>query len=260
MEITNLNIVMLMFQPSVVAKGLEKKLQEQGNTVSSVVGNVNQIDQYMDSADLFILNLPGKITDDTEELKALKQLCKKMDTSGKKMIMVGEKEVYQDLIGIFKAAGNFEWVFRPVQMQELEIAIDKAFTGKPKPEGARKRILIVDDDPDYAKMVREWISEKYKVDIVTAGMKAIAFLLKVPEDEGVDLILLDYEMPIADGPQVLQMLRQEPATAHIPVVFLTGVGTREGVARVMELKPDGYILKSTTRDDLLQFLSGKLDG
>ena len=71
-------------------------------------------------------------------------------------------------------------------------------------------------------------------------------------------ILLDYEMPVVDGPQVLQMLRQEPATQKIPVVFLTGVGTREGVERVMALKPDGYILKSTTKDKLLEYLGEKL--
>ena len=84
-------------------------------------------------------------------------------------------------------------------------------------------------------------------------MQAITFLLK----NEVDLILLYYEMPVVDGPQVLQMLRQEPATANIPVVFLTGIGTRESVARVMSLKPEGYILKSTTREDLLAFLDGK---
>ena len=58
--------------------------------------------------------------------------------------------------------------------------------------------------------------------------------------------------------QVLQMLRQEPKTAHIPVMFLTGLGTREAVSRVMELKPEGYVLKSVTRDDLLKTLAGKL--
>jgi len=54
------------------------------------------------------------------------------------------------------------------------------------------------------------------------------------------------------------MLRQEQSTKHIPVVFLTGVGTREGVERVMALKPDGYILKSTTRSSLLESLRGVL--
>lgn len=81
---------------------------------------------------------------------------------------------------------------------------------------------------------------------------------KVKEGEQVDLILLDYEMPVVDGPQVLQMLRQEPATSNIPVIFLTGNGTKEAVARVMELKPDGYILKSTTRENLMKYLYGKL--
>ena len=108
-------------------------------------------------------------------------------------------------------------------------------------------------------MVKEWIKEYYKVDIVTAGMQAITFLLKVPENEKVDLILLDYEMPVVDGPQVFQMLRQESDTADIPVVFLTGVGTREGVSRVMELKPEGYILKSATRENILGYLREKLN-
>ena len=65
-------------------------------------------------------------------------------------------------------------------------------------------------------------------------------------------------MPLVDGPQVFQMLRQEPVTQHIPVVFLTGVDTREGVERVMALKPDGYILKSTTKEKLLDYLRDKM--
>ena len=57
---------------------------------------------------------------------------------------------------------------------------------------------------------------------------------------------------------MLQMLRQEPATAKIPVIFLTGVGTKDAVERVMALKPDGYVLKSTTRENLLKYLRGKV--
>ena len=54
------------------------------------------------------------------------------------------------------------------------------------------------------------------------------------------------------------MLREVPETAAIPVIFLTGVGTKEAVQRVMALKPDGYVLKTTTRDDLLKYLKGKI--
>ena len=103
-------------------------------------------------------------------------------------------------------------------------------------------------------MIKEWIGNEYQTDIVTAGMQAIKFLLR----NQVDLILLDYEMPIVNGPQVLQMLKQEPVTENIPVIFLTGVGTKEAVERVMSLKPDGYMLKSTSRENLLKLLYGKL--
>ena len=257
MEITNLNIVMLMLQPSVVVRGLEKDLVAQKNNVRSVIGDFSEIDDYMDSTDIFILNLPGKISEEDKEVKTLMHLCSRISAHRKALIVVGEKEVCNILGRIFPGILHYPHVFRPVVMNAISEAIDTALSSRPHRKNV-KRILIVDDDPDYAKVVRSWIKDEYRVDIVTAGMKAITFLLKVPEDEGVDLILLDYEMPVVDGPQVLQMLRQDSATSKIPVVFLTGVGTREEVARVMELKPDGYILKSATREDLMAFLHSKL--
>jgi CheY-like chemotaxis protein len=250
------NIVMLMFQPSVVARGLEKKLVELGNDVRPVVGDFSGINSIVDTTDLFIFNLPTTIGDDKREINTLEEIGDLIIAKNKKMILVGEKELYGELMAIYDKVDRFVWVFRPVELTELVSALDKALHGSK--EDVMKRILIVDDDPEYARMVRGWIKDDYKVDIVTAGMQAITFLLKVPEDQKVDIILLDYEMPVVDGPQVFQMLRQEPATAHIPVVFLTGVGTREGVERVMSLKPDGYILKSTTRENLLSFLQNKL--
>ncbi len=113
-------------------------------------------------------------------------------------------------------------------------------------------ILIVDDDPTYAKMIREWIRDQYSVNIVTAGMQAIKFLTK----KKVDLILLDYEMPEADGPEVLGMLRDDPETADIPVVFLTGVNNQESIERLLSLNPAGYILKNTPKGDLVNTLKG----
>ncbi len=257
MEVTDLNIVMLMFQPSIVARGMEKKLVEMNNKVESIVGDVSKIDDCIEKTDVFILNLPNKIADDTKELKTLVILNDKIAKRNKAMIVVGERELWEDLAKIYPGICRYNWVYRPVETERLEVAIEKSFEGKEK-KVSGNRILIVDDDPAYAKMVREWLKDFYRVDIVTAGMQAITFLLKVPPEEKVSLILLDYEMPVVDGPQVLQMLRQDPATADIPVIFLTGVGSREGVARVMELKPAGYVLKSTTRENLVSVIDQKL--
>ena len=70
-------------------------------------------------------------------------------------------------------------------------------------------------------------------------------------DNKPDLILLDYEMPVISGPQVLEMIRSESKVESTPVIFLTGKGDRESVLKVMELRPDGYLLKSLPREKIL---------
>ena len=58
-----------------------------------------------------------------------------------------------------------------------------------------------------------------------------------------DLVLLDYEMPVCDGKQVLEMIRSENAFAGISVMFLTGRTDPETVRKLVSLKPDGYLAK-----------------
>ena len=68
---------------------------------------------------------------------------------------------------------------------------------------------------------------------------------------GCDLILHGGDI---SGPQVLEMIRSEYKVDKIPVIFLTGKGDRESVMKVVSLKPDGYFLKSASRDALLKGL------
>ena len=67
-------------------------------------------------------------------------------------------------------------------------------------------------------------------------------------------MLLDYEMPIANGPQVLSMLKNDAQTEEIPVMFLTGHGDRESVLSVVGLSPVDYLLKTIDKPTLLQKL------
>ena len=251
-------IAILMFQYSVVVKGIERKLSDMEYSVTTVTEHLeDEAKRLAGRIALFILYLPGDIMDDPLKRKRLHQIVEAAAAVNQKMLVIGEAKYQDDLMSEISDLRNYSWLNRPVDMKVLEKTVTDELE-RSEAVSVKKRILIVDDDPSYAKMVREWIKEKYRVDIVTAGMQAITFLVKVPEDEKVDLILLDYEMPVVDGPQVLQMLRQEEATAHIPVIFLTGIGTKEAVSRVMSLRPDGYILKSTTKAEILETLGKKL--
>ena len=86
--------------------------------------------------------------------------------------------------------------------------------------------------------------------MANSGLQAIKWLGK----NKADLILLDHEMPVTSGPQVLEMLRSDPETASIPVMFLTGKSDKESVMAVLSLRPEGYFLKTIEREELLQQL------
>ncbi len=104
----------------------------------------------------------------------------------------------------------------------------------------KKKILVVDDSQVILQAMNELLSETYEITSVNSGLSAIRSLtLNRP-----DLILLDYEMPVCDGKQVLEMIRSEKDFADIAVIFLTGRVDKESVKQVLSLKPAGYLSKS----------------
>ncbi len=116
---------------------------------------------------------------------------------------------------------------------------------EPKPE-EKKNILVVDDDPMMLKLIKEQLKDTYSV--ATAINSNIAF--KFLEKKKTDLILLDYEMPGENGAQMLEKVRNNEATAQLPVIFLTGINDKDKIRKVLELKPQGYLLKPIDRDKL----------
>ncbi len=112
---------------------------------------------------------------------------------------------------------------------------------------AKKHILVVDDDPMMLKLIKEHLKDSYAVATAINGVIALKFL----ETKKTDLIILDYEMPGENGAQVLEKIRKNPMLAQLPVVFLTGIKERGKIKRVVELKPQGYLLKPIDREKLL---------
>ena len=248
-------IKIILHHYSIVVKGVERKLRELGYNVEVLEPSFDLIRAIAAQTDLFVLYLPkaGKNrSDDEQTLASLLQTCDVIQSCEENMVFIGEKNFRDSFMDEHPILGECEWVDRPVDMKVLAKSVECALAGN-EPL-IKKRILIVDDDPTFAGMVRTWIKDLYKTDILTSGNQVFSFLDK----KNVDLILLDYEMPIINGSQVLQMLRRDPSTKDIPVIFLTGVGTAEEVKQVLAMKPDGYILKSTSREQILEYLAEKL--
>ena len=82
----------------------------------------------------------------------------------------------------------------------------------------KARILIVDDEPKNISLMSNVFAEDYHISVAISGEQALNLLEKTHD---IELILLDVMMPQMDGFEVFTRLRENPATAHIPVVFVT---------------------------------------
>lgn len=238
------NIMLLSDRVSVIVSSIEKKIMDLKHNPIMAQPVIDQLEKEMDKASLYVVYLPVDISDDM--MACLVYLTDHAFRDNKNVLLIGDGEMKNMVISkLLSMEECITWINRPLKMDELEHYIEKKLKEKPMSKSS-KRILIVDDDPDFCKMIKSWLRD-YKVFAVTSGAQALTFLSRNEPD----LILLDYEMPVVDGPQVFQMIRNEDATEKIPVMFLTGVGDKESVQKVLSLKPQGYILKSTTREDLL---------
>ncbi len=103
----------------------------------------------------------------------------------------------------------------------------------------KRKVLVVDDSVTVRQGIRKLLDEDYDVTPAQSGTAALrCMILDKP-----DLVLLDYEMPVCNGQQVLEMMRSEEVFADIPIIFLTGRADPETVKKLIALKPDGYLVK-----------------
>lgn len=110
----------------------------------------------------------------------------------------------------------------------------------------KKKILLVDDSEIALQAMKGLLEKDYTVETAKSGLAAIRCItLDRP-----DLILLDYDMPVVDGSQVLEMIRSEEDFADIPVIFLTGRVDKKSVQKVIPLKPLGFLLKTSGAEEI----------
>jgi putative two-component system response regulator len=107
-------------------------------------------------------------------------------------------------------------------------------------DGARPVILAVDDAEDLLALIGKALSTEYEVKLAADGGDALTFAAAEPQP---DLILLDVDMPGASGFEICQLLKEDPATAHIPVIFLTGKTEPSDQVEGLDLGAVDYLTK-----------------
>lgn len=136
---------------------------------------------------------------------------------------------------------------------------------KTKKAAKKKRILWVEDDMGLVLLYKTMISamKGVELEIMTLGTPALEKIKEIEagKAEKPDLVMLDLLLPDVNGDQILEMMRQTPATKDIPVYILTNYGGEKMESELTkDLNAEKYMLKTKwTPKKLMPFLKEKLE-
>lgn len=117
-----------------------------------------------------------------------------------------------------------------------------------------KRVLIIEDDPEFLRSVSELLSKNFQPISVSSSEEG----LKAAFKDKPDLILVDLRMPGMDGFEVCRRLREKPTTRAIPIILLTGDVQPESKVRGLDLGADDYVSKPFEPRELLARIRARL--
>lgn len=216
-------------------RSIQEQMMELDYNVIVVRPDVDEIGKVTEPISSAIIYADGNIRHNQKAWIYVKDKCAEEDV---RLFMIGGEEDVDEIEDLIPKHLMQAIFTRPIDVKEAVHRIDNDIKKYGKQN--KKKILVVDDSGAALRSVKAWLENKYHVILANSGVMAIKYLaLNRP-----DLILLDYEMPVVDGRQVLEMIRAENDYRDIPVFFLTSKGDKQSVQNVLALKPQGYLLKT----------------
>ena len=248
---------------SFLITALIKAIEGTGYEVLTTQPHPKEIEDIEDLPNIFLVYLDNDATRYNTTLEFFADKLAADNNNSLYLYLVGnpaEIEAAYRYVPHALVTGSFK---RPVNTTDLITQMDLVCTGysldadspenvktddAAKLDSGKKSLLLVDDDSAMLRSMQGLLAKNYNIYITNSGMNTITFL----KDHSVDLILLDYEMPVLSGLEVFQILRTEPATANIPVIFLTSKDDKDIVMKVLSVKPVNYLLKPISPGILIQ--------
>lgn len=111
-----------------------------------------------------------------------------------------------------------------------------------------KKVLIIDDEQPMLDIVKSLLKRE---NAISFGVNTIEKGLEAVKSDFYDLVILDRHFPEGDGHVILQQMKNDPKTSHVPVVMLTAEKGGEEIRQSIQMGAAGYIVKPFTPKDFM---------
>lgn len=240
----NIRVLIISDEQQFLMNSIKSNLEETGIKVDMSSLKVQKIFDNLHEPDAILLYVGEDYEEHIQDLFFIRDKAIEEDYP---LFLLGDEidvnKIQNSQFANSRIAGSF---VRPIDVKSVSAVVETYISENGRQN--KKKILVVDDSGAVLRNVKGWLEDRYAITLANSGTTAIKSLsLNKP-----DLVLLDYEMPIIDGSQVLEMIRSEEDFRDIPVIFLTSKGDKESVLKVMALKPEGYLLKTLPPKDIIK--------
>lgn len=212
--------------------------------VSTVIGGRQALDYVRQHpVDIILLDVEMPIMDG---FLTLEQLRKVEECINVPIIFVTGKNDKHTILNS-SLLGVDGYLVKPVSKQTLLNKIDEVYQNKADRHN-RKTVLMVDDDMSYLKQMNNLLQDTYNVIMINSAKLALNYLLKHTPD----IIILDYQMPLYNGANVMNMIQKNNLGRPIPVIILSGALDREALQECYSYNPSAYLAKPVTKEVLIE--------
>ena len=140
---------------------------------------------------------------------------------------------------------------KTIQLQAKDLELNEDMDSIPQ---SKIKVLLVEDNEDFREYSKSKLSDKFNVTAASNGHVALGILKKEPQD----IVVSDIMMPKMNGRQLCMNLKKNIETCHIPVILLTGLGSKEHIMQGLECGADDYIVKPYDYDLLISKIDALL--
>ena len=218
---------------------LALKLVQKGIRVSNARDGKTALSQIQKNVpDLIVLDIMMPGLTGHEVLRRLKQDPAYINVP---VVMLTGRAQQQDVVGALHS-GALDYIVKPFDPDQLVTRIEKIL------DASRYTVMIADNDPLILQLLdSKFRNRGFKVFLASGGQRAS----EIVRQSRPDLIILDVMMPEVDGVSLLKRIRSNSATAHIPVILLSGHKDQRDIDRGMDAGAQDYVSKPFMPDDLI---------
>lgn len=237
-------IMFINGESNFMSKAVLRSIRDANLEVIEVQTDISEIKHRQYEADIILFYMSDAPQIDNRIMTTISNICKE---SRKLVSLIGTPESLAAAQKEFGSEVISKTYTRPIDVRKIVDDLREMLNAHME-YIRKKHILLVDDDPDFLQIATSIFENTYYLDAMPSAKEAFNYLtVRKP-----DLILLDYEMPDMDGYEFFAEIRRSWKTSNIPVIFLTGKDDKESVMKIIDKKPDGYLLKSTPKQQLLE--------